>query len=46
MGVQKHYKKRFTKKSGRKVPLQNNRQKSQTDFFPLIVLMAFLGVSR
>jgi hypothetical protein len=45
MGVQKHYKKRFTKKIVSKSNLQKNRQKIPNHFFSFL-LITFLGVSR
>jgi hypothetical protein len=46
MGVQKHYKKRFTKKSCQKQIQKNRPKKSKTDFFSICFLSrfwAFLG---
>ena len=46
MGVQKHYKKRFTKKSCRKVFTKKSTKKSQTDCLSIFCLShfwAFLG---
>jgi hypothetical protein len=46
MGVQKHYKKRFTKKIVSKSFYKKFDQKSKTDFFSIFVLLrfwAFLG---
>jgi hypothetical protein len=45
MGVQKHYKKRFTKKSCRKSFEKQIDQKSKTDFFSIFLSRfgAFLG---
>jgi hypothetical protein len=41
MGVQKHYKKRFTKKSCRKVFTKKSTKKSQTDFFSILFYHVF-----
>jgi hypothetical protein len=46
MGVQKHYKKRFTKKIVSKSFYKNIDKKSKTDFFSIFfyhVFWAFLG---
>ena len=41
MGVQKHYKKRFTKKSCRKVFTNKSTKQSQTDFFSILFYHVF-----